>query len=1642
MQALDRKFVKTYDLSATNRDFTHTTMVRHQGTVIAFAMDNKQQIYYTVLDMDQDNAMQTPDADCWTIEPQRLPFPREIAQIGYGAAGVQSMPVVRKDGTVLLPGASLSLEETDAFLSSTARLTADAPFQVLSDEKHVYVFRQSIARDHSRMVKQNDVAIVDNTLLLDRFVYRNGTLKLKLEVRYQRSRKKDIPANRKDALGYEDLEKKPFYEPTQELDFIRNLEGGKFNALLVPTHLPDVQRWQIFAYNSKTQRMDSFNIERASDGLFNTKGTRYYTSPEPAYQKDVYERNPAGFCPFTNKPLIPLVSESGFAESALQFDGLDDYGRIPAAEHLKAATQKDFTVEVWLKADPVATPLETDTRSILDAGTGEGAFPYAIRYINAGADVGKVQVERSDGSNRMMLVSKRSISDGKFHHCALVKQGAELVLYLDGDDVGKTTDTYASNAATRDSLFLGSQNGKAKFFSGQIDEVRLWSRARSPKELVEEMHYRLVGNESELVGYWRMDEGAGTVISDQTDAANHGQLVALNPGTLTQLESNIKYLNAELQTAEQQIATIRYWAQFNPEVQRNLTEQEELFRRKQSQLAQLQQQQQKLKQQQVMAAKTLWIKSTAPVGEHPGIRRSSFSIAGRTIATGCTALLYYQQEQAETGYTAIEKKPIKRNARVMFAVATAANPPANSAKNQIAVLDFAVSRAGSLAQVADTVTLPLIDKSTVGSDSLNPELEKIQKLEADILKLRTDISNIEQSRVTFTFESYTVGDSKYAPRSLEVGIHEGFPSEESLQFAIDVPPSLEVTLDWIPYQFGQKPVLRTDVITGGTTFRPFNAIPGIWIGMVKRLTVRQAAAGYQSIMALYKQLMQQQSELDGMKDSLMQEVKLAMPFLQADPEGLTVMGALLGFTWTDRAPLLFESVNGRLSLYFKGQDTHEFFAAYYDVLVGRASFTLLTKTQIEHGSETNLVEGGAIKLIARTAGEVLQGTTIAITPTESNPKACTVTLTNTTMGITETWQQVPRDVQSFTAVLNGLAQPLLIGELAASLNDGDGNLAIKGRLNYAVTSGATLLIGKDRIKVTVSGEVPKAEVNAPTVIPINPIATQQKLAAAEPVYLLPYDYETYAQVTAPIVMRSLEAGSLLVLVDPNQAVGDIQNGVAAIKEPAQSGQWFADSQGSAFSLEEGPTMAKASETRLPKCVLSRDLTLEAWINPNEPTGNTARIITQYFVDAAKKGTGYTLGLQKDGQRYKVFADVNGKTVQTVTTIAPFKQTQDEWVHLAAVFNQSYALRFNGNSDRVECGSDITLDITGDLTIEAFIQTTDMSRKQGILRKGKLGDGMPYALSLNQNHLEFAFEDENGTLRTFKSNDAIRLTPNTFYKVAVTRERAKPTIPDDSGDSSDSGKPPKFSTKQSYLVKLYIQGMKLAGSPDHLVGSSTYADASPRSSNASCVIAEKISDESVNFRGDIAEVRVWNAARPERDLFTRITGNEKGLVSWWQFEENEGNLAYDSKSNNHGTRIGATWIKSPDPNSSELLIYCNGEKQRTESRSPVLYEQPQFVLGARVTKVINGMYYPDEYFKGQMDEIRVWNVARTEQQIQDNLFRRLMNDFEQLIAYYDCDPVLRRRSPGELPCRPIRAANSCQDLWDKFVAIEAVYRTHQ
>ncbi|MEW6160597.1 MAG: LamG-like jellyroll fold domain-containing protein, partial [Verrucomicrobiota bacterium] len=60
-------------------------------------------------------------------------------------------------------------------------------------------------------------------------------------------------------------------------------------------------------------------------------------------------------------------------------------------------------------------------------------------------------------------------------------------------------------------------------YAGQIDELRLWSSARSPEQIRQQMFTRQSGNEPGLVGLWNFDDGSA---NDRSPGGHHGRFVA------------------------------------------------------------------------------------------------------------------------------------------------------------------------------------------------------------------------------------------------------------------------------------------------------------------------------------------------------------------------------------------------------------------------------------------------------------------------------------------------------------------------------------------------------------------------------------------------------------------------------------------------------------------------------------------------------------------------------------------------------------------------------------------------------------------------------------------------------------------------------------------------------------------------------------------------------------------------------------------------------------------------------------------------------------------------------------------------------------------------------------------------------------
>ena len=931
------------------------------------------------------------------------------------------MPTVKKGTRIEDEPQNLTIDEIDNFLSTTARLTADAPFQVLSDGQYIYVFRQSIAGNHSDTVYKltriqgagssgdttrdnadfvlsdgNKVPIVNNTLLLDRFILQGTQLQPKMEVRYQRSRNKTQPANAKDSLGAKDMEGNPFYEPTQELDFVRQLENGRFQVLLLPTQIANIQRWQIFTHNSKTSKIDSFNIERAADGLFNTKGTVYYTSPEPEYQYSVYERR-AGKCPFTDEDLVPIISTEGAAESALSFDGTDDYVDLGNKSELKITGNQ--TIEIWLK------PMSFAKRQSIfcKAYNGEGAITLEVDgklsyYYGTGGD-------NPSGTNInpdtfQGILSSFGLVRNEWSHIAIVRDFTrrKLSWYIDGTAAGEEIIPTTKTAATAgtENVFLGK--GYADNFNGSIDEVRVWNRARSADEIKEDRHHRLVGREPGLVGYWRFDENTGTTVYDQTDSANNGTISGAT-----------------------------------------------------------------------------WEKSDALIGNHPGMSRDSFSFSNRTIASGLTAVQYFQQEDAQVG-NGQENKPMKTNARVMLAVATGGvgADGSTTTNKYVAALDLAVSREGKLVQVPDNLSLSWLNRTDLDGDSIENSFSEVASLKTSISLLKQTIQTLQRDIQSIEGSDQTLNDLKTQKQQKD---------EELNRLKGQAPSYMRTGMMGVPIFDPTAPLraendLRDKISKLSTQITQLENQKKLLDGKRSLLNQKQVS------------LSSKQEELERKKEKLYGQVSLPMPLLHTDSDGLTVSGALLGFAHTSDTPQLFDSAMGKLALYFQGTN-EQFFTAYYDTKTARA------QQVIDIG-------GKKVRFLARSVGAESNPATITISADDSDD-TCKVTIANPQTGITETWKQVSRDPRIFSKVLNGQAKPLYLGKVAETSSTVT-ELTLVETTNRQLATGSVLQIGD--AQVTTSAEVP---VNSSS-IPIN--SALLDVEEDTPVYLVVYDYAANASISS------------------------------------------------------------------------------------------------------------------------------------------------------------------------------------------------------------------------------------------------------------------------------------------------------------------------------------------------------------------------------------------------------------------------------------------------------------------------------------------------------------------------------------------------
>ncbi|UCE17257.1 MAG: DJ-1/PfpI family protein [Gemmatimonadota bacterium] len=212
-------------------------------------------------------------------------------------------------------------------------------------------------------------------------------------------------------------------------------------------------------------------------------------------------------------------------ESALLFDGINSYALCSATPSLNITDA--FTVEAWINP----------------AGWGE--FPgFGLGKVIEKRNVSLFLVDSYLTHNTQSLLlqlihesysasysntPEQSIALDEWQHIAVTYNGEDAVrMYINGTEQ-TVSHTIPPAGSIRDNstndFIIGNSEDLGWTFDGLIDEVRLWNVVRTPEEIQEYMNCFAYGNETGLVGSWRMNEGSGGALVDNSVKGNDGVVV-------------------------------------------------------------------------------------------------------------------------------------------------------------------------------------------------------------------------------------------------------------------------------------------------------------------------------------------------------------------------------------------------------------------------------------------------------------------------------------------------------------------------------------------------------------------------------------------------------------------------------------------------------------------------------------------------------------------------------------------------------------------------------------------------------------------------------------------------------------------------------------------------------------------------------------------------------------------------------------------------------------------------------------------------------------------------------------------------------------------------------------------------------------
>ncbi|MEO9476297.1 MAG: LamG-like jellyroll fold domain-containing protein [Cyclobacteriaceae bacterium] len=211
---------------------------------------------------------------------------------------------------------------------------------------------------------------------------------------------------------------------------------------------------------------------------------------------------------------------------SLDFDGTDDFisYQLDRLEYNSA-----FTFEGWFKS--AVSGQNMVIFEATDEATNEVLLQIGLQ------STGEFYASIGFSGNLSTVTSADVYNDEFWYHYAVVHDGSTVTIYIDGVNVGTTSDGPIANVLTRSVIGRSDPietNAGSDYFNGSLDEMRIWNYARTENQLNATINQIIPGDEQGIVdpngdlgvvAYWMLGEGRGSIISDSSPNGHSGDLM-------------------------------------------------------------------------------------------------------------------------------------------------------------------------------------------------------------------------------------------------------------------------------------------------------------------------------------------------------------------------------------------------------------------------------------------------------------------------------------------------------------------------------------------------------------------------------------------------------------------------------------------------------------------------------------------------------------------------------------------------------------------------------------------------------------------------------------------------------------------------------------------------------------------------------------------------------------------------------------------------------------------------------------------------------------------------------------------------------------------------------------------------------------